>query len=360
MERDDAEKLLIPMSVEVRREQTTGSAVRVGVLVWLTVQNSVHTLLIRYSRAREVDAMFFSSVAVFSMEVLKMAVCLLVVVYESSGFLGGVRLLKKQVMDSPGDTLKTCIPAMLYTLQNNLVYVAASHLDAATFMIPFTSSSFCFRIVSQLKLFTTAVFSILLLDRKLTRSQWISLGVLFAGVVLVQMQQGTREQKTAGGSTENPLIGFVAACTACTISGFAGVFFEKILKGSAPVSLWMRNVQMGVFAIPASFVGALLTDGAAIRANGLLHGFDGVVWVSVFWYAVGGLSVAVCIKYADNIAKNFATSVAIVLATIGSVFLFGFQPTAPFVLGAALVISSIFLYSSAGLFAANVRAVTKV
>ncbi|KAI6224497.1 hypothetical protein M3Y99_01390800 [Aphelenchoides fujianensis] len=303
------------MSVEVRREQTTGSALRVGVLVWLTVQNSVHTLLIRYSRAREVDAMFFSSVAVFSMEVLKMAVCLLVVVYESSGFVSGMRVLRKQVVDSPGDTLKTCIPAMLYTLQNNLVYVAASHLDAATFM--------------------------------LTRSQWISLGVLFAGVVLVQMQQGTREQKNAGGSSENPLIGFAAACTACTISGFAGVFFEKILKGSAPVSLWMRNVQMGVFAIPASLVGALLTDGAAIRANGLLHGFDGVVWVSVFWYAVGGLSVAVCIKYADNIAKNFATSVAIVLATIGSVFLFGFQPTAPFVLGAALVISSIFLYSSA-------------
>ncbi|KAI6220057.1 ARF7EP-C domain-containing protein [Aphelenchoides fujianensis] len=301
------------MSVEVRREQTTGSAVRVGVLVWLTVQNSVHTLLIRYSRAREVDAMFFSSVAVFSMEVLKMGACLLVVVYEASGFVSGMRVLKKQVVGSPGDTLKTCIPAMLYTFQNNLVYVAASHLDAATFM--------------------------------LTRSQWISLGVLFAGVLLVQMQQGTR---------------FAAACTACTISGFAGVFFEKILKGSAPVSLWMRNVQMGVFAIPASFVGALLTDGAAIRANGLLFGFDGVVWASVGWYAVGGLSVAVCIKYADNIAKNFATSFAIVLATIGSVFLFGFQPTAPFVVGAALVISSIFLYSSAGLFTAYVRPATKV
>ncbi|KAI6238858.1 hypothetical protein M3Y99_00643200 [Aphelenchoides fujianensis] len=351
------------MSVEVRREQTTGSAVRVGVLVWLTVQNSVHTLFIRYSRAREVDAMFFSSVAVFSMEILKMAVCLLVVVYESAGFVGGVRVLKKQVVDSPGDTLKTCVPAMLYTLQNNLVYVAASHLDAATFMVCPRFPHFIFvlfRIVSQLKLFTKAVFSILLLDRKLTRSQWISLGVLFAGVVLVQMQQGSREQKNANGSAENPLIGFAAACTACTISGFAGVFFEKILKGSAPVSLWMRNVQMGVFAIPASCVGALLTDGTAIRANGLLHGFDGVVWVSVAWYAVGGLSVAVCIKYADNIAKNFATSVAIVLATIGSVFLFGFQPTAPFVLGAALVISSIFLYSFPYLFAASVRPASKV
>ncbi len=51
-------------------------------------------------------------------------------------------------------------------------------------------------------------------------------------------------------------------------------------------------------------------------------------------------------QYADNIAKNFATSVAIVLATLGSVYLFGFQPSAFFTVGATLVIFSIFLYSS--------------
>ncbi|PIO61045.1 hypothetical protein TELCIR_17445 [Teladorsagia circumcincta] len=59
-------------------------------------------------------------------------------------------------------------------------------------------------------------------------------------------------------------------------------------------------------------------DGKVVMENGLLYGFDWVVWLTVLWYCVGGLSVAVCIKYADNIAKNFATSVAIILATIGS------------------------------------------
>ncbi|KAI6219325.1 UDP-galactose translocator [Aphelenchoides fujianensis] len=345
----DGKELPIPMTVEIRREHTTGSAMKIGVLIWLTLQNSVHTLLIRYSRARAVDEMFHSSVAVFSMELVKMVICVYMVFNESFGFMGGVRILKKQVLDSPWDTLKVCIPAMLYTFQNNLFYVAASHLDAATFMI-----------VSQLKLFTTAIFSILLLDRRLTRSQWISLGVLSVGVVLVQMQQSGGEQKNADGSTMNPFIGFTAACTACTISGFAGVFFEKILKGSAPVSLWMRNVQMGMFSIPASFVGALLTDGAAIREHGFYFGFDRIVWLTVVWYGIGGLSVAVCIKYADNIAKNFATSVAIILATIGSVFIFNFQPNVLFVLGAALVILSIFLYSSAGMFVMKVRPASKV
>ena len=78
----------------------------------------------------------------------------------------------------------------------------------------------------------------------------------------------------------------------------------------------------------------------------MLYGFDEVAWITSFWYCVGGLSVAVCIKYADNIAKNFATSVAIILSTVGSFYLFGFIPTVLFIWGAGLVILSIFLFSS--------------
>ncbi|KAK6048716.1 hypothetical protein COOONC_13779 [Cooperia oncophora] len=39
-----------------------------------------------------------------------------------------------QVVRQPYDTLKVCVPAMVYIVQNNLFYIAASHLDAATFM----------------------------------------------------------------------------------------------------------------------------------------------------------------------------------------------------------------------------------
>lgn len=82
---------------------------------------------------------------------------------------------------------------------------------------------------------------------------------------------------------------------------------------------------MGVFSIPAALLGAFLQDGTQIQEKGFLFGFDMVVWFTAFWYGIGGLSVAVCIKYADNIAKNFATSVAIILATIGSIYIFNFQ-----------------------------------
>lgn len=42
----------------------------------------------------------------------------------------------------------------------------------------------------------------------------------------------------------NMLLGLAAVLLACFSSGFAGVYFEKILKGTAP-SVWMRNIQLG-------------------------------------------------------------------------------------------------------------------
>lgn len=46
-----------------------------------------------------------------------------------------VRLLKEEIVNKPAETLKLAIPAGIYTLQNNLLYVALSHLDAATYQV---------------------------------------------------------------------------------------------------------------------------------------------------------------------------------------------------------------------------------
>ena len=40
------------------------------------------------------------------------------------------------------------------------------------------------------------------------------------------------------------LIGFGAVLMSTLTSGFAGVYFEKILK-TGPTSVWIRNIQLG-------------------------------------------------------------------------------------------------------------------
>uniref|UniRef100_A0A0N5ADV1 UDP-galactose translocator n=1 Tax=Syphacia muris TaxID=451379 RepID=A0A0N5ADV1_9BILA len=349
------------MGVKLERDASSrrAHALRTGILIWLTFQNSVHTLLIRYSRARDVPHLFLPSVAVFFTEVFKIISCLLVICYEEQSMLRALKLVKKQVFENVYDTLKVCLPAFIYTVQNNLFYLAATHLEAATFMVCLeltlllqsmlatVTINATYNITSQLKILTTAVFTVIILGKSLTRIQWVSIAALFAGVSLVQLQNSS--SKRTGTVEQKPIVGFCAVVVASILSGFAGIYFEKILKGAAPVSLWMRNVQMAVFALPSSLITSLTqanNDWRVIKREGMLYGFDYVVWITVFWYCIGGLSVAVCIRYANNIAKNFATSVAIIISTIGSVYIFGFVPDLLFVLGATLVIGSIFLYSS--------------
>lgn len=222
------------------------------------------------------------------------------------------------------------IPSLVYVLQNNLLYLSASNLDAATYQVTY-----------QLKILTTAIFAVIMLRKRLLSTQWGSLFILVCGVALVQLSQGgeTRVITVA----QNRVVGFSAALGACVLSGFAGIFFEKMLKTS-DLSVWMRNIQLSLLSLPLSLITSLISDGSEINQKGFFFGFDFFVVFLVTLTACGGLIVAVVVKYADNILKGFATSLAILLSCLVSIYLFSFQLTLQFALGTLLVIMSVFLY----------------
>lgn len=317
-----------------RRQSEVNRNLKYISLAILVIQNASLILSIRYVRTLPGDH-FFTTSAVVMAEVLKVFTCLIIILLQQKGNVKNfVMLLYDSIVVQYSDTLKLAVPSLIYTLQNNLQYVAISNLPAATFQVTY-----------QLKILTTALFSVLMLRKSLSKIQWISLVLLFAGVAIVQVDQESGKHKEALTSpNQNYFKGLVSVVISCLSSGFAGVYFEKILKGSS-ASVWLRNIQLGIFGTGLGLLGLWWNDGEAVAEKGFLFGYTPLVWGVIFNQAFGGLLVAVVVKYADNILKGFATSFSIIVSTITSVYLFGFHVDLIFTLGAGLVIGAVYMYS---------------
>ncbi|XP_062891482.1 UDP-galactose translocator [Mobula hypostoma] len=313
-------------------KSTANDRLKYTCLVVLVIQNASVILCIRYVRTVPGDR-FFTTSAVVAVEVLKLLTCLLLLLFQRRG---NVKELALHLYDSLivhyMDTLKMAIPSLIYTLQNNLQYIAISNLPAATFQVLY-----------QFKILTTALFSVLMLKKSLGRLQWISLVILFLGIGVVQVtQEGSAGRDQVPG--QSYLVGLLAVVISCISSGFAGVYFERILKGTS-ASIWLRNIQLGLFGTLLGLGAMMSKDGPAIAQKGFFFAYTPLVWSVIFNQAFGGLLVAMVVKYADNILKGFAASVSIIISTVASVHLFGFHLDLYFTLGAGLVITAVFLYS---------------
>ncbi|CAG9949393.1 unnamed protein product, partial [Clonostachys rosea f. rosea IK726] len=364
------------------------------------------------------DHRYFTSTAVFLNELIKLSISLTLAMYETSKTLAPstpATVLFEQIYNSVfnGDGWKLAVPAALYTFQNLLQYVAIGNLDAVQFQVLY-----------QLKILTTALFSVILLRRSLGLKHWGALIILTLGVCVVslppnssvpslflhdttdhffprslhelgqaspelyqpqspqylskrdtsafeeedlegnwlaeilakreeeelaeQKKRATEVTRTNARQTRAPVIETKATerrkarnvrsphelltCVtsvliAAAVSGFTGVYFEKLLKESpTQASVWVRNIQLSLYSLVASlFGGVFWQDGEGIREHGF---FEGMV-----------------IRDADNIVKNFATSISIVISFLASVMIFDFAVTWTFLIGTGLVLLSTYIYS---------------
>jgi hypothetical protein len=133
-------------------ENAAAVLIKYAALLLLVGQMVGLVLLMRYSRTSQPEGqpLYLASTAVFIMEVMKLVICCGVIAYQSGGAL--LSELNNHVIQSPKELLKLSVPSFLYTVQNNLLYLALTNLDAATYQV-------CY----QLKILTTAVFSMVLL-----------------------------------------------------------------------------------------------------------------------------------------------------------------------------------------------------
>lgn len=290
-------------------------------------------MLMRHSRTHADGELYLASTAVLMMEIVKFCICLVVVFYQSGSIPALRTEIYNHVWASPHDMLKLCVPSFLYTIQNNLLYLALTNLDGATYQILY-----------QLKILTTAIFTATMLGRRFSKTKWASLIVLTCGVAVVQIS-GSSDHAASEDDDRNRLVGLVAVLSAACLSGFSGVYFEKILKGALEVSVWIRNIQMGLPSMIIALVTVFVSDSEMVARKGFFVGYSPMVVLVIVVQAVGGLIVAVVVKYADNVLKVFASSFSILLSCIISVFAFDFRPNFLFLVGAFLVLLSTAMYS---------------
>lgn len=131
----------------------------------------------RYTKVH--SAPYNSQVAVIVQEILiKLPIALLLYAVECGGIFTMMRAIVADAKAKPVEWLQLGVPAALYTIQNNMLYVGFANLESAVGLITY-----------QIKIPLTALFSVMLLGKKLNMNQWLSLLVLTAGVILVQVCQ---------------------------------------------------------------------------------------------------------------------------------------------------------------------------
>ena len=322
-----------PMSADKRSSRQ----LKAIVLALLVGQNAGLVLATSYSRLRRVKVMYLGATVVLLGEVLKLFISLALSAHEA-GSLGAVG---RELYAERAQSWKYAVPALVYTLQNNLAFVALSNLSAATYQI-----------TAQLKIPMTAALSWALLGRRISRVQWLAVALLCAGVILVQLRPDEIRSKRFGQRAQmRPVVGLAAVLTQACASAFAGVWFERVIKqpradGRGVPSLWTSSLQLCAFSIPLALAALVTHEAKALRDGGPLQGFDRITLLVLLLHVAGGVLVALTLKHADNVVKTFAVSIAIALSCAGSYLLFAAALSPQFFVGALVVLGATALYSA--------------
>lgn len=216
---------------------------------------------------------------------------------------------------------------------NILSYVALRNISASLFTI-----------CAQLKILTTATFSCTILNRKYSMAKWRALFTLSIGVLLFSEPiWNDPEAKIATDENSNVLLGTVAVLTEVTLSGFASIYFEKVIKTDAEqLNIWERNFQLAFGSFPVYLTFICVNGG---DKAGYFGGWTLITYVLGILGASGGLLVALSIKYGDAILKTLATTGAIVLSSVLDHVWLGGPLTTAMILSGCIVVLAIFDYS---------------
>lgn len=301
------------------------------VLVILCLQNSIFTVLRRYSLGiREEKYSKYECLMVG--EIIKMIfsvymISLVVPVNHqtpSSSFS-----LREHLIGLILKSHKMLFLAFMYGAMNVLSFVALRNIGAGLFTI-----------FAQCKILSTTIFSALILGRQYSWTKWRALAQLGFSVLLFSEPILSDISLFKNG---NPALGVAAVLIEVTTSGFASIYFEKVIKvDTENLNIWERNFQLAMWSVPTYICFIMYENGGEAGYGG---GWSGVTFVLSCLGAAGGLLVALSIKYGDSVLKTLATTGSIILSSLLDRLFLGAPLTPVMCIAAVLVVLAICNYT---------------
>jgi UDP-sugar transporter A1/2/3 len=314
---------------------STGMSIKTWILILICLQNAGYSLIRKYSVANENVS---SKEILIVAEFLKLFISIYMTLNDTDESDAEGKGLAKLgwLLKNSG---RMFVLAAIYGAMNILSFVALEYIGAGEFTI-----------CAQLKILSTAGFSVLILGTSLSAAKWRALILLVLGCLLVASPSFTNDVPSKSDSVYLQLLGYIAVLTEVLMSGFASIYFEKVVKSTQEVvTIWERNFQLGVYSI--LIYGAIIVYENLFPAIGatapraIFSNWTGITFLVCCLGGFGGLLVAATLKYADAILKTLAAAGAIVLSTVLGHYLLDGPLNTVVSIGAAIVCISILNYA---------------
>eukprot|EP00931_Biecheleriopsis_adriatica_P033810 TRINITY_DN19604_c1_g1_i1.p1 TRINITY_DN19604_c1_g1~~TRINITY_DN19604_c1_g1_i1.p1 ORF type:complete len:376 (+),score=71.61 TRINITY_DN19604_c1_g1_i1:26-1129(+) len=287
-----------------------------------TILMTLNPLFVKLSQNADGKIEYNTASAVLCMEALKICISLVMLMRDTK--------LRTSSSFNLQEFFEYAVPALIFFINNNLTFSVLSRLDAATFQI-----------VSQLKTVFTAVLFRLVLQRKLAPYQFLAVGQLACGTAVSQLVDKADGRDTGTAS----FTGFMLAVLQCLLSSLGGIYNEKLLKQKDKNAIHWQNTLLYVWGIIFNVIAYAMNGAGDFSSDALFAGYNSWTWVVIVNNALTGLAISAILKFADNIARVFASAAAMLLTMLVAVVFFNEPITAKLVLALMVVSMSVMQYN---------------
>jgi UDP-sugar transporter A1/2/3 len=231
------------------------------------------------------------------------------------------------------------VPATIYAVYNSMTFINLRAMDAASYQVILSS-----RIVMTALLFQR-VFG-----RSLGLTRWVAVGLLCAGIALLELAGLQAKGASAGGGIGGgggaagvgAVVAFVLVLFQASLSASAGVYNEWLLKDST-LDMACQNAWMYLLSILIN-LGGLYYSGTSV--SGVWRtATDPAVAPVIIVGALAGISTSVLLKYLDVIYKSFCGALEMSLTALIGWLAMGEPMSLSQVAAMAMVAAAVSIYN---------------